>query len=294
MTDETDINKGIALFEQQEIRRTWHNDRWYFVVEDVVRVLTNSQNVKDYITKMRERDDELSKGYGQFVSTLSVPTKGGPQQMNCADLASILRIIQSIPSQKAEPFKMWLAKVGKERIDEIQDPELAMNRAKELYEHKGYPKNWIDIRLRGIQIRHTVTDEWKERGIKAGNDFAILTNEIYKGAFEMTKKQYKDYKSLGRENNLRDHMGNMELILTMLGEATTTELTKARDSKGLPKLKTDAADGGAVAGRTRKDIERQTKKKIVSKENFLDLPLPSQLPPKPLDVSPRAHYYDDK
>ncbi|MCX6716076.1 MAG: Bro-N domain-containing protein [Candidatus Taylorbacteria bacterium] len=292
MKEKTDTNRGVALFEQAEIRRTWHNERWYFVVEDVVTVLTDSQNVKDYITKMRERDNELSKGYGQFVSTLSISTRGGPQKMNCADLAGILRIIQSIPSPKAEPFKLWLARVGKERIDEIQDPELAVNRAKEIYERKGYPKSWIDKRLRGINIRNTLTDEWKERGVKASNEFAILTDEIYKGAFEMTAKEYKDFKSLDRENNLRDHMVDMELILTMLGEATTTELTKVRDSKGLPKLKTAASDGGAVAGRTRKDIEKQTKKKVVSKDNFLDLPpLP---PPKPLDVNPRTHYYDDK
>ena len=203
-----------------------------------------------------------------------------------ADLETIFRLIQSIPSPKAEPLKLWLARVATDRIAEIQDPELAVNRAKEIYERKGYPKSWIDKRLRGINVRNTLTDEWKERGVKAGNEFAILTDEIYKGAFEMTAKEYKEFKSLDRENNLRDHMGDMELILTMLGEATTTELTKSRDSKGLRKLSTDAVDGGAVAGRTRKDIEKQTGKKVASKRNFL-------LPPRPLDVSPKVHHYDN-
>lgn len=291
MEEQADKNGRIILFENSRLRRKWHNERWYFVIEDVVVILTNSVQPSGYIKDMRRRDPDLSEGWGQIATPLPFETKGGVQGLNCADIEGVFRIIQSIPSTKAEPFKRWLARVGKERIDEIQDPELAMNRAKEIYERKGYPLSWIDKRMRGINVRNTLTDEWKERGVRAGNEFAILTDEIYKGTFEKSAKELKEYKSLDRENNLRDHMGDMELILTMLGEATTTELTKSRDSKGLPKLKTDAKDGGAVAGRTRKDIEKQTKKKVLSKDNFLDLP---QLPQRPLDVSPKSHHYDDK
>ena len=189
--------------------------------------------------------------------------------MVCADLQGIFRIIQSIPSPRAEPFKRWLAQVGKERIYEIQDPELAVNRAKAIYERKGYPKSWIEKRLRGIHVRNTLTDEWKERGVKASNEFAILTDEIYKGTFDMNAQEYKDYKSLDKENNLRDHMNDIELILIMLGEATTTNISQGRDSRGMPELHRDAKDGGAVAGRTRKDIDRQSSKKAINKGNFL-------------------------
>jgi hypothetical protein len=189
--------------------------------------------------------------------------------MVCADLEGIFRIIQSIPSPKAEPFKLWLAQVGKERIDEIRDPELAVNRAKAIYERKGYPKDWIDKRLRGINVRNTLTDEWKSRGLREGMEFAILTDEIYKGTFDLTAKEYKKHKSLSKENNLRDHMEDLELILTMLGEATTTKLTKERDSEDFLKMQKDAKEGGEVAGKTRLDIEGRIGKGIVSKKNFL-------------------------
>jgi hypothetical protein len=196
-------------------------------------------------------------------------TKGGRQKMNCADLEGIFRIIQSIPSPKAEPFKQWLARVGKERIDEIRDPELAVNRAKDIYERKGYPKSWIDKRMRGINVRNTLTDEWKERGAATHNEYAILTDEIYKGTFDMTAQKYKEHKSLGKEHNLRDHMDDIELILTMLGEATTTKISIDKNSSGFHNLKKDAKTGGAVAGRTRKDIEQQTGTKTISRQNFL-------------------------
>jgi len=269
MKEENPISKSVAFFESYEIRREWHNERLYFVVIDIVRALTDAADVVDYLKKMRQRDEELGKGWGQIVTPLSIKTKGGNQSMNCADLEGIFRIIQSIPSPKAEPLKRWLARMGKERIDEIKDPELAMNRAKATYERKGYPKGWIDKRMRGINVRNTLTDEWKQRGVSAGSDFAILTDEIYHGAFEMTAQEYKNYKSLGKENNLRDHMDDMELILTMLGEATTTNLSQNRDSKGKVELQKDAKDGGAVAGRTRKDIEDQVRKRVVSKGNYL-------------------------
>jgi DNA-damage-inducible protein D len=264
------ISKNIlpTVFEEKEVRRTWHDEQWYFVVEDVIRALIDSMDPKQYIQRMKQRDEELSQGWVQIVHTLDVVTKGGKQKMNCASLRGIFRIIQSISSPKAEPFKLWLAKVGQERIEEIQDPERAIVRAKKIYEQKGYNDDWIAKRMRGINVRNTLTDEWKGRGAKEGFDFAILTNEIYKGAFEMNAKQIKEFKSLSNPDNPRDHMSELELILTMLGEATTTEITTTKNSKGLPELKRDAKKGGAVAGRTRRDIESKTGKSVLSKGNF--------------------------
>jgi prophage antirepressor-like protein len=262
-------NKKITIFEDKEIRRVWHDERWFFAIMDVIAVLTDSVDPQGYLKDMRKRDEELSKGWGQIATPLSVNTKGGKQTLNCADMEGIFRIIQSIPSPKAEPFKLWLARVGKERLEEIANPELAITRAKELYEKKGYDKSWIDKRMRGIAVRNTLTDEWKNRGAR-GADYAILTDEIYKATFDKTAKEYMDHKSLDKKDgdNLRDHMGDIELILTMLGEATTTELSSTKDSQGIRALKHDAKTGGEVAGRTRKDIEEKTGKKIVSPKNF--------------------------
>lgn len=237
-------------------------------MEDIVLALIDSNDPKQYVQRMKQRDEELAKGWVQFVHILAVPTKGGNQKMNCTDTAGALRIIQSISSSKAEPFKRWLATVGQERINEINDPELAMERMRQLYEKKGYPKDWIDKRVRGIGVRQSLTKQWQERGAKESIEFAILTNEIMQGAFEMDVEDYKNYKDLDKEN-LRDHMNDIELILTMLAEATTTKLHKDRNSKGFLKLKKDAGDGGKVAGRTRKDIEQTSGKKVVSKENYL-------------------------
>ena len=223
-----------VLFEQKEVRRVWHQEKWWFVIVDVVAVLTDSVQPDGYIKDMRRRDEELNKGWGQIATPLLVETAGGKQKINCANLEGIFRIIQSIPSPKAEPFKRWLAKVGKERLDEIENPELAMDRMKSIYEKKGYPKSWIDKRLRGIAVRHDLTDEWDERGAQNSLDYAILTNEIMEAAFDMNVDGYKKLKKLGREN-LRDHMNDLELILTMLGEATTTKFHRDRDSKGMPK-----------------------------------------------------------
>ncbi|MFA5751360.1 MAG: Bro-N domain-containing protein [Candidatus Paceibacterota bacterium] len=261
----------IAIFEEKEVRRVWHDEEWYFAVEDVVNALIDSKNVKDYLNKLRKRDPELDKGYGQFVHTLGIDTKGGIQKMNCSSLQGIFRIIQSIPSPKAEPFKLWLAKVGQERIEEIQDPERAIVRAKKIYEQKGHSDEWIAKRMRGINIRNTLTDEWKNRGANEGIDFAILTNEIYKGTFEMTAKEIKDYKDLDHPDNLRDHMGELELILTMLGEATTTKISQVKDSKGLKSLEKDAKKGGKIAGSTRKMIEKETKQKVLTSGKILKL-----------------------
>ena len=256
-----------AIFQEKAIRRACHEETWWFVVEDVVLALIESRDPKQYIQRMKQRDPELGKGWVQIVRTLPITTAGGTQNLNCANAEGIFRLIQSIPSPKAEPFKRWLAKVGKERLDEIANPELAMGRMQELYEKKGYPKEWIDKRLRGIAVRQDLTDEWKARGAASSVEFAILTNEIMQGTFDLKVDDYKQVKSLVREN-LRDHMTDIELILTMLGEATTTKLHRDRDSQGIAPLKKDAKDGGAVAGRTRKDIEKQSGKPVISSENF--------------------------
>lgn len=262
----------LALFQDREIRRTLHNEAWWFVITDIIAVLTDAADPSDYWKKMRKRDPDLGKaleGGGQFVPPLALEfvTAGGRQKLQCWNTEGIFRLIQSIPSPKAEPFKRWLARVGRERIDEIEDPELAMARMQALYEQKGYPKEWIDKRLRGIAVRQDLTDEWKARGAASRLEFAILTNEIMQGAFGLKVEEYKEVKALAREN-LRDHMTDIELILTMLAEATTTKLHRDRDSQGMAPLKKDAKDGGAVAGRTRKDIEQQSGQPVISPDNF--------------------------
>jgi len=262
----------LAVFQGKHIRKVFHEDEWWFVISDIIAALTDAADPSDYWKKMRKRDPDLGKtlqGGGQFVPPLALAfaTAGGTQKLQCWNTEGIFRLIQSIPSPKAEPFKRWLARVGKERIDEIENPELSMERMKELYEKKGYPKEWIDKRTRGIAVRQDLTDEWKNRGVRSNQEFAILTNEIMQGAFDLKVDEYKQVKGLEREN-LRDHMTDIELILTMLGEATTTKITKDRDSKGFTPLKKDAQDGGAVAGRTRKDIERQSGTPVVSSQNY--------------------------
>lgn len=258
----------IAIFEKKQVRRVWYENQWWFVIEDVVLALIESRDPKQYIQRMKQRDPQLSEGWVQIVHTLDVPTLGGAQKMICSNTEGVFRIIQSIPSPKAEPFKRWLAKVGKERIDEINNPELAMDRMRQLYDKKGYPKDWIDKRVRGIAVRQDLTQEWQDRGTLKSVEFAILTNEIMQGTFDMKVDEYKNFKGLSKEN-LRDHMNDIELILTMLSEATTTKITRDRNSKGFPKLKKDAKDGGAVGGRTRRDIELTSGKKVTSRENYL-------------------------
>ncbi len=258
----------IAIFKGNKVRRVIHNNEWWFVVEDVVVALTDSLNPKDYINKMRLRDNELAKGYGQFVHTLPIETAGGKQQMNCANTEGIFRIIQSIPSPKAEPFKRWLAKVGYERVQEIEDPELATKRTRALYKAKGYSDDWIEKRMRGIAIREELTDEWQKRGAIEQRDYEILTSEISKATFGVTPAEYKSLKGLKREN-LRDHMDDFELIFTMLGERATTEIHRSEDSQGLPKLKKDAKEGGNIAGGARKQLEKRLGRSIVSSKNHL-------------------------
>lgn len=262
------MNTKIALFHGKEVRKTLHNNEWWFVIADVVQVLTDTINVKDYIRKMRDRDEEVSKGWGQIVTPLSVDTAGGRQKLNCANTEGIFRIIQSIPSPKAEPFKRWLAKVGYERVQEIEDPELATKRARAIYKAKGYSDAWIEKRMRGIAIREELTGEWSKRGVKEGKEYAILTSEISKATFDMTPSEYKKFKNLKREN-LRDHMNDLELIFSMLGEAATTEIAINKDAQGFPENKTAAQKGGKVAGDARKNLELESGKKVSTKKNYL-------------------------
>lgn len=260
---------NIAVFHDAKIRKILVNNEWWFSIIDVCYALTESPDSGAYWRKLKQRLIADGSEVVTFCHGLKLTAPDGKlRETDCANIEGIFRIIQSIPSPKAEPFKLWLAKVGKERIDEIENPELGMQRTKALYEKKGYPQDWIAKRLRGIAVRQKLTDEWEERGAKNEIDYAILTNEIMQGSFGLKVEEHKRHKGLKREN-LRDHMTDLELIITMLGEATTTQISKERDSQGISKLRKDAKDGGAVAGRTRKDIERQTGIKVVSKENFL-------------------------
>ena len=261
---------SIKLFESNQIRSVWNEteQKWYFVVEDVISILTDSKDAKQYIKRMRLRDVELSKGWVQFVPTLSVPTAGGIQKMGCADSKGLLRIIQSIPSSKAEPFKLWLAQVGADRLDEIENPELATQRTRELYKLKGYSHEWIEKRMRSIAIREELTDEWKQRGVKEQKEYAILTAEISKATFGLTPSEYKIEKGLKQEN-LRDHMTDLELIFSMLGEASTTEIVKKKNPNGFIQNVAVAKQGGKIAGDARKALEIQSGVKVVTTENYL-------------------------
>ncbi len=261
----------ITLFKGKGIRKTLHKNEWWFVVEDVVLALVESNDPKQYIQRMKQRDPELAKGWVQIVHTLDVPTEGGKQKMLCADTEGIFRIVQSIPSPKAEPFKRWLAKVGYERVQEIENPELATKRTRMLYKLKGYSEDWIEKRMRGIVIREELTDEWKNRGAKEERDYEILTAEISKATFGVTPSEYKKLKGLKREN-LRDHMDDFELIFNMLGERATTEIHRNEDSRGVTKLRSDARAGGGIAGGARKKLEKRLGRSVVTKKNFIKHP----------------------
>jgi DNA-damage-inducible protein D len=261
---------NIKLFESKQVRSVWNeaDQKWYFVVADVVQILTDTPNPSDYIKKMRKRDEQLSKGWGQFVTPLLVDTAGGKQNLNCANAQGLLRIIQSIPSPKAEPFKLWLAQVGSDRLEEIENPELATQRTRELYKLKGYPDDWIEKRMRSIAIREELTEEWKNRGVKEQTEYAILTAEISKATFGLSPSEYKKVKGL-KSQNLRDHFTDLELIFSMLGEASTTEIVKTQNPKGFKANKKAASQGGAVAGNARKELETRTGKKVVTADNYL-------------------------
>ncbi len=267
-----DSANALAVFEGKKIRKLWHSEEWWFSVVDIVEALTESVDAKDYWYRLKVREKESS---GIELSTICRQLKLQSSdskfyETDCINTEGAFRIIQSIPSPKAEPFKLWLARVGYERVQEIENPELAQARMKEIYRQKGYSDEWIEKRVRGIAVRNELTGEWKKRGAEEHTEFAILTNEITKATFGKNVKEYKEFKGLEKPNqNLRDHMDDLELILTMLGEATTTRFTKDRDSQEFPVLKKDAKEGGEVAGSTRKDIEQKLGKSIVSSDNYL-------------------------
>jgi hypothetical protein len=261
---------NIKPFESKQVRTVWNeaDETWYFVVEDVILVLTDSKDPKQYIKRMRQRDAELAKGWVQIVPPLWVETPGGKQRMGCANAKGLLRIIQSIPSPKAEPFKLWLAQVGSDRLEEIENPELAAQRTRELYKLKGYPDDWIERRMRSIAIGEELTEEWKTRGVKEQKEYGILTAEISKATFGLTPSEYKKKKGL-KSQNLRDHMTDLELIFSMLGEASTTAIVKTKNPKGFRENKVTAREGGKIAGDARRALEIQTGKKVVSPDNYL-------------------------
>jgi len=270
---EEDNNTHIAIFNGKSIRRKLVDNKWFFSIVDIVGVLTDSLDPNDYWYRLKLREKESSGiELSTFCRELKLIAEDGKlRETDCADTEGIFRIIQSIPSKKAEPFKRWLAKVGYERVKEIENPELAQERMKTLYELKGYSKDWIEKRLRGIAIRQELTDEWKQRGVEEDKEFAILTNEISKAAFGKTVEEYKEFKKLKREN-LRDHMDDLELIFSMLGEASTTRIAKAKDVQGLEENKTAARQGGEVAGNARKELESKTGESVLSEDNFLKVP----------------------
>lgn len=264
-------NSAVAAFQGRDIRRTWHNEEWWFAVEDIVAALTDSNDPKQYIQKIKQRDPILAQGWVQIVHTLPVDTAGGKQKMNCVNTEGAFRIIQSIPSPKAEPFKLWLAKVGYDRVKEIENPELAQKRIRETYTAKGYSDEWIEKRVRGIAVRDELTGEWKKRRVGEDKEYAILTAEISKAAFGLTPSEYKELKGLKNEN-LRDHMDDLELIFTMLGEASTTKIARSKNSLGFSENKEAAKKGGKIAGDAREKLEVESGEKIASPDNYLAEP----------------------
>lgn len=263
---------NIKLFQNKKIRSSWNDEeeQWYFSVVDVIEALTDSPNPRQYWRKMKDRDLKEYETYPFWVQLKLTAPDGKKRITDCANVKGLFRIIQSIPSPKAEPFKQWLAQVGYERMLEIENPELAQERMKELYEKKGYPKDWIDKRLRGIAIRQNLTDEWKKRGITEEKDYAILTAEISKATFGMTPSEYKEFKGLTKKNqNLRDHMDDLELIFTMLGERVTTEISEKEEPETFAESKKIAQRGGKVAGVARKETEKELGRSVATPKNFL-------------------------
>ena len=264
----------LIVFQDKNIRRAWYENQWFYSLVDVIGALTGSANPTDYLKKIRKRDEELGFYVGTNCPQIEMLTESGKKRKTLAgNTQDVFRLIQSVPSKQAEPFKRWLAKVGQERIDEIENPELAQERMKAIYEQKGYPSDWIDKRLRGMAIRQNLTDEWKERGIEEQRDFAILTAEISKATFGVTPSEYKKLKQLPEKSkaNLRDHMDDLELIFTMLGERVTTEISKEEGPDTLSKSKAVAKRGGKVAGNARKETEKELGRSVVSGNNYLDM-----------------------
>ncbi len=274
MPNDKDIEpkNKLVIFQSRKIRRIWHKEEWYYSVVDVCDVLTDSSDSGAYWRKLKQRLKQEGSEVVTICHGLKLEAPDGKKRVtDCSNAKGIFRIIQSIPSKKAEPFKQWLAQVGKERLDEIENPELAQARMKDIYEKKGYPKDWIDKRLRGIAIRQNLTDEWKERGIEEQRNFAILTAEISKATFGMTPSEYKKHKNLPKKSkvNLRDHMDDLELIFTMLGERMTTEISKKEEPDTFGKNKDVAKRGGKVAGGARKGAEKELGRSVISKKNYL-------------------------
>ncbi|MBU4301103.1 MAG: Bro-N domain-containing protein [Nanoarchaeota archaeon] len=263
---------SLAVFQDKKIRRIWHNEIWFFSVVDIVEVLTDSTVPKRYWSDLKIKlNSEGFEPYDKIVQLKLMAEDGKLRETDCVNTQNAFRLIQSIPSPKAEPFKLWLAQVGYERVQEIENPELAQKRMKEIYKAKGYSKDWIEKRVRGIAIRDELTDEWKKRGVVDETDFAILTAEISKATFGMTPSEYKKFKGLKKEN-LRDHMNDLELIFSMLGERVSTEITKNEDAQGFIKVEAAAQRGGRVAGNARKETERELGRPILSGENYLSEP----------------------
>jgi len=263
------LDTKLVVFRDKKIRRVLFNNEWWFSVSDIVSALTDSADARQYIKKMRKRDPVLDFNWGTICTPVEILAPDGKRRKtNCANTESVFRIIQSIPSPKAEPFKRWLAKVGYERVQEIEDPELATQRTRELYKAKGYSDDWIEKRMRGIAIRAELTDEWKNRDVKEEPEYAILTAEISKAAFGMTPSEYKKLKRLKREN-LRDHMTDLELIFSMLSEAATTEIARKQDAQGFEENRVAAHKGGRISGEAREKLELETGTKVVTPENYL-------------------------
>ena len=264
-------HNAIKLFEEKRVRTVWDDqqEKWYFSVVDVVAVLTDSANPTDYLKKMRKRDPQLAEGWGQLVTPLSIQTAGGKQKVNFADTEAIFRIIQSIPSPKAEPFKLWMARVASERIDQMQDPELSINQALMDYKRLGYSDNWINQRLKSIEIRKELTDEWKRHGLQEGVQFATLTDIIYQTWSDMTAREYKRFKGLKKEN-LRDNMTNKELVLNMLAELSTKEISENRNPETFSEHMHIAQEGGEIARNARMELEEKTGKAVISPMNAKD------------------------
>ena len=263
--------QSIQLFEEKKVRTVWDSEqeKWYFCVADVVEALTESVNPTDYIKKMKKRDPELAKGWGQIVTPLSIQTAGGKQRVNCATQQGIFRIIQSVPSKKAEPFKQWMAQVASQRLDQMQDPELSIDQAIADYKRLGYNDAWINQRIKSIEVRKELTDEWKRTGVKEGLEYASLTDIITREWSGFTTREYKQLKGLKKEN-LRDNMTNLEIALNILAEASTTELSKQRDPKGFKAQKQVAKEGGSVAKAARNQLEDKLGRSIISSEKASD------------------------
>lgn len=264
---------NIKLFESKHIRSVWMEveQKWYFSVQDVILVLSDSADIKQYVKRMLSRDEQLKSNWGTICTLVEMGAADGKKRkIQASDKKGLLRIIQSIPSPKAEPFKLWLAQVGSDRLDEIENPELATKRTRELYKSKGYSEDWIEKRMRSIAIREELTDSWKKSGVKENVEYAILTAEISKATFGLTPKDHKNIKGL-KNQNLRDHMSDLELIFSMLGEASTQAIVQTKHPKGFIENKKVAKQGGNVAGNARKELEEKTGKKVVSNENYLEL-----------------------